>query len=1653
MIAINLKNRTFPRNLRKYAAQHKIIMKLIKKTKMKHIFTTLNSFIHKPLLIAFALLAMSSNAWGTWPTYSGTCNQSGYVVYDASLELNTIDSEEINLAGPGQKVTFEAKHTVLGAGNMKVAQYVNGSWSSSLWSKNPGTATKNRWGITTGYNFASYSVDLDPRATKIKFYTEAGATLYKTVQKIRVTRYSSNDYLLYDNNLDCGSADYNYTQSSANYTSGTAKVDWSHTTNQPTCTITGTYAKYFEIGTKSNTPANNMYGAMSIVIKYKHTAPGDHSATLKVGSKTITIKGHTNKIPTYVTTIPTMESITYGEKLSNSQIGANGVVKADVIGAAGTVVSGTWTMSEAGEIVSVSGGTYKEVHLTFTPTDQNTYQTVTTTANVFVRSASTISWTSAYSADKPTIAVGKEIVGAAISTNPEATITYSTSNPSVIAVSEDKTTFTAVAEGEATITASHGATTHYGAASASKTFKTSVKTIQVIVWNQRFNRLTTEDASVNLNAQVYLENPSTGARTYSAERTALLTYSSLNSNVVAISGTTLTINGKGSTTLTASVSGSETYEEASVTMPVKVRIPSEGCETELLADLENDGSNDYLYELYKLDAAKPELISSEYTIDRSNGKKPGSLSFEHKGEYYKVLGFMGNWYSGNIHAEQKVNGSWSTIPGSDILPTISRWNACENLPLNENATHIRFVRPKGGEGHHYIRNVQVTKKQYLTTSTTSIDFGSSIKVNDAEYREFTINYSDVKDILRITSPGNDFTIADQVDVECGDNGSATLRLAFNPKSAGEFNGNVIIRDNIANLNCTISVHANVQKAEQIITWNPTTSLLATETLPLNGTTNGIENGKQNSITYTSNDNSVVTISNGIATILKPGTVKITATQDGTANFAAATPVEKEFTISAETLTLTAPTASAITYENSLNDSELSGGFAKDSKNNIVPGTFSWQAGETTPDAGNAQEFSVVFTPAANVAWYESASINVPINVAKATSVAVPSAEAIDYGYAVNASILSNSGTAGAWTWTDGRKNDILNAGEYTDLAVHFTPANSNYTELDGMVTLIVNAISPELTWTTAVSSIAVDAQNITFAAASEQSAGAINYSITSGESFATIDSNTGALTILGAGEFIVRASIAETGNYTAEYIEKNVRINALNEFVNAKGDKNWNDAENWSNGEVPAADVHVTISADVEIAEAIIVDGITINDGSTVTIKDGATLTVGGEDSKSRTTYGNIIVEAGGQLLLNEGNVEVNDFTLYSTFEEGSPKSGQISGAAKLNKHGHAYFIIDLDPAGNASAGWYDFTVPFPVNALTGITRSADGETWNTIVNERNYAIMDFHEDLRAQGQYAWKKYRGILQPGVAYTMTIDSRINKYRFEMVTNGAFNTATTQALQSTNSSEDAGWNGVGNGTMSYITLREAPVVQMYNHAENAYNATSSASQAFAVGAAYFVQRSDVLSELTMDAAYNATSILRAPQREQEEYSEPLTLTLSQNGLTRDNLFVTCSESATDTYTRGFDVQKLGELTAAKVARLWTNTKGKDLCAVYAPYNANEAIIPLQFFAPEQGEYTLSIDRNTEEDIYLTRNGVIIWDMNMSDFNFTLEQGTDNSYALQVIRRTQNVATGAEQLSNDAQRGTDFVEKMIVNGQLFILRDGNLYDAQGKKVTAIQ
>ena len=641
---------------------------------------------------------------------------------------------------------------------------------------------------------------------------------------------------------------------------------------------------------------------------------------------------------------------------------------------------------------------------------------------------------------------------------------------------------------------------------------------------------------------------------------------------------------------------------------------------------------------------------------------------------------------------------------------------------------------------------------------------------------------------------------------------------------------------------------------------------------------------------------------------------------------------------------------------------------------------------------------------------------------------------------------------GEFKWISNEGEITLNPGSY-NYSVTFKPTDTGkYNEVSGDVEVnVLRALS------------VISAQDKTINARLPEQTATINLStlvnkeVGNGElSFEFIDDNVANATIsnntfeaTAVGQYAVRAIIAQTDYYERSTADLTLTVIDGIVFDGSNG-SSWGDSDSWG-GAQPTANDRVIIDADVTITadDLVEVESLTINENKTVTVKDGGVLTVGAGNSLVRSTYGNIIVEAGGQLILGNGAVNVNDFTLYSGFDGNQqPKSGQVTGQDKLSAHGHAYFILDLDPSGQASYGWYTFAVPFPVDEMRGVSRYDNGQ-WTAITNGVNYAVMAYHEDLRAQGQRGWKKYSGILQPGVGYTMTTECAINRYRFTKTDTGEFNTSMVQQLQASAEGEtvDRGWNSLGNGTMSYITLDEEPLVQIYDHASNTYTGFNSASLTFAVGAAYFVQTAANGSELNLTSEVNGT-IRRAPQREQSSNSS-FCLSLNADGKLCDNLFITCDDEAEATYTIGRDVQKMGNTTGTTVARLWTNAKGTDLCAVSTTYADNQAIIPMHIFAPADGEYTLSLDSHPADDVYLTRNGIIVWDMNMGDYTFDLSAGADDSYALQIVRRVQNVATGVDAVDAD-NHGTIFAEKMIVNGQLFILRDGILFDAQGKKVT---
>lgn len=669
-----------------------------------------------------------------------------------------------------------------------------------------------------------------------------------------------------------------------------------------------------------------------------------------------------------------------------------------------------------------------------------------------------------------------------------------------------------------------------------------------------------------------------------------------------------------------------------------------------------------------------------------------------------------------------------------------------------------------------------------------------------------------------------------------------------------------------------------------------------------------------------------------------------------------------------------------------------------------------------------------------------------------------SAAAITYGQPLSASNITGtvavSTPAGsenaATTCTWENETSILDAGDRTATVV-FQSAHTNWFNAVEIadVPVKVNPANP----TIATAATAVEGQTLGEIVFANNTTGVGGESVTG---TIALGNDEDGSQILSEGNYNITVKFTSSNsNYNDGTLAYTLTVQAAKTFQGTTNEA-WGTGSNWADGSAPTATDRVVINADAEVTGTVDVYALTINENKTVTVKDGGVLNIGNGNSLTRETYGNIIVEAGGQLNLGGGQVRVNDLTLFSNFDDdNNPKSGQVTSANKLTAHGDAYFILDLDSAGVATYGWYGFTVPFPVDALHGIARYDNGE-WKTMVNEKDYAIMDYHEDLRAQGKYGWKKYRGVLQPGTGYILSVDDELlmNRCRFKMAEGGSFNTEMTQSLTASGDDEiNKGWNSIGNGTLTYVSYESTPrYAQLLDHKNNVYRIIQTNSNSFVVGAAYFVQALDNSTLQLHDASSATTGMLRAPQREHESAFCSVNLSLRTAGQTCDNMFVTCDDDASATYTIGKDVQKMGATTGAAVARMWAKAKGTNLGAVDVAYSDNKAIVPLSIYAPKAGEYTLSADNEPTEDVYLTRDGIIVWDLGMSEYTLDMNAGTDDSYALLVVRRVSHVATGVEQTTGESNRGTDFVEKMIVNGQLFILRDGQLYDAQGKKVTTL-
>lgn len=449
----------------------------------------------------------------------------------------------------------------------------------------------------------------------------------------------------------------------------------------------------------------------------------------------------------------------------------------------------------------------------------------------------------------------------------------------------------------------------------------------------------------------------------------------------------------------------------------------------------------------------------------------------------------------------------------------------------------------------------------------------------------------------------------------------------------------------------------------------------------------------------------------------------------------------------------------------------------------------------------------------------------------------------------------------------------------------------------------------------------------------------------------------------------------------------------------------------------------------------------------TLTVKDNINLTAKVEKVKD----GDLIVGVNQVVTINEEK-EVHNLTLRSN---GMNQSGQIiiGEEGNLKVSGEAYFDMQL----NAKARtWYAVSVPWEVNAENDIT-DADG---NHLQLGKDFDLMYYDGSLRAQKGAVDNCWRFVedeadktVHPGRLYMMFFANNINTVRFVAADKSKiiFNEDVTVTGYIGNNTEDNGWNGIANPNLYYSMLKVEDVQHGVALKDGtvggiAYEAIELANEPFVVGRPVFVQvgldngaTSTVTATASSSAARKAL-MKKSPEQEQIKAN----ILICGNGTNENDKLILCTaEDKADEYVIGKDLSKFG--IGVALPQIWTNAYNTQLCVNTRTLTDGQADYPLGIYVPATGEYTLSVDSNSSATIYLTLNNQIVWDLTAGAYKTDFAKGTTNGYGIRIVER-KDVSTS---LQTTLQTDDAAVQKMLIDGVIYIVRDGMVYTIGGQQV----
>jgi len=427
-----------------------------------------------------------------------------------------------------------------------------------------------------------------------------------------------------------------------------------------------------------------------------------------------------------------------------------------------------------------------------------------------------------------------------------------------------------------------------------------------------------------------------------------------------------------------------------------------------------------------------------------------------------------------------------------------------------------------------------------------------------------------------------------------------------------------------------------------------------------------------------------------------------------------------------------------------------------------------------------------------------------------------------------------------------------------------------------------------------------------------------------------------------------------------------------------------------------------------------------------------------------------VIVEDGAKVDVTEvASLNVAQTLILNASENSSGDLVGVGENVTVADDANVYFDYDFN---TPAIRWNAIAFPWQIDATSGVKVGDQTLTLGT-----DFDVIYYDGQKRSEEgpvQDCWRYVEDdiaagniddaeILVPGKLYMILFAKAQNVVRFAKIANAQLNNTDVNVVEYGTGGNDANWNGIANPTMYHAYL-DAGVEdgQTYNNADRSYEPITFAEENLPVGKPVFVQAANAQSVVVSKDAPNSAPFRLAANR-------PIVraeVEIKANDVATDKVIIRTDEDAADEYTIGSDLSKAGVSTT--VAQMWINRYNAKLCKNTIAPVEDVAEYPLTIFAPANGNYTLALRKTLDADVtlYLTQDDGAIANLTENDYTLNLTKGNSKGLGLRLVVKTQ---PGVVTSLDEALTTKKALNKVIYRGNLYIIRDGKVFNAQGARL----